>query len=276
MDLALEIAGDWVLDPMLWKHSVPRDNTVRQLVDLYLVYCIGGALMYLIPATLDFYFLFDKKWMQDKQWIPGQVALELKLALSSIPQMSLLMTVVSIWELKGHSRLYDNVSDFGLPYFVFSIFAFFMFTDCLVYWFHRWLHLPVLYKHIQKPHHKWKVASPFASHAFHPLDGFIQGFPYHIAVFIFPVHKVLWMCMFVAINMWTISIHDGHFAVPNWKWARWLVNGAAHHTDHHLFFNYNYGQYFTIWDRIGGSYMYPTKVKQAEDADAKLKLAKAA
>lgn len=29
---------------------------------------------------------------------------------------------------------------------------------------------------------------------------------------------------------------------------------AAHHTDHHLLFNYNYGQFFTLWDRIGGSY----------------------
>ena len=26
---------------------------------------------------------------------------------------------------------------------------------------------------------------------------------------------------------------------------------------HHLYFNYNYGQFFTLWDRIGGSYRKP-------------------
>jgi lathosterol oxidase len=46
------------------------------------------------------------------------------------------------------------------------------------------------------------------------------------------------------------------------------INSAAHHTVHHLEFNYNYGkddsifdtfsgQYFTLWDRIGGSYRRP-------------------
>lgn len=26
---------------------------------------------------------------------------------------------------------------------------------------------------------------------------------------------------------------------------------------HHLYFNYNYGQFTTIWDRLGGSYRQP-------------------
>jgi lathosterol oxidase len=38
-----------------------------------------------------------------------------------------------------------------------------------------------------------------------------------------------------------------------------FINGAANHTLHHLYFNYNYGQYFTLWDRIGGSYRKPTE-----------------
>ena len=36
-----------------------------------------------------------------------------------------------------------------------------------------------------------------------------------------------------------------------------VVNGAACHTMHHLYFNYNYGQFTTIWDRLGGSYRKP-------------------
>jgi lathosterol oxidase len=36
-----------------------------------------------------------------------------------------------------------------------------------------------------------------------------------------------------------------------------IINGAACHTMHHLYFNYNYGQYTTLWDRMGGSYRKP-------------------
>lgn len=38
-----------------------------------------------------------------------------------------------------------------------------------------------------------------------------------------------------------------------------LINGAANHTVHHVYFNYNYGQYFTLWDRIGGSFRQPSE-----------------
>lgn len=47
-------------------------------------------------------------------------------------------------------------------------------------------------------------------------------------------------------------IHDGDFLARDP-----VINGAACHTVHHLYFNYNYGQYTTLWDRIGGSYRLP-------------------
>lgn len=51
-----------------------------------------------------------------------------------------------------------------------------------------------------------------------------------------------------------------------------IINGAACHTMHHLYFNYNYGQFTTLWDRLGGSYRQPndelfrreSKMSQAE------------
>jgi sterol desaturase/sphingolipid hydroxylase (fatty acid hydroxylase superfamily) len=33
--------------------------------------------------------------------------------------------------------------------------SFLLFTDYCIYWIHRWLHLPMFYKYIHKPHHKW-------------------------------------------------------------------------------------------------------------------------
>ena len=49
-------------------------------------------------------------------------------------------------------------------------------------------------------------------------------------------------------------IHDGEY-VANSP----IINGAACHTMHHLYFNYNYGQFTTLWDRLGGSYRKPNE-----------------
>ena len=137
-----------------------------------------------------------------------------------------------------------------------SIVTFILFTDWLIYWIHRWLHHKLIYKYIHKDHHRWKVPTPFASHAFHPVDGFLQSCPYHIYPFLFPLHKYTYLVLFVLVNVWTVSIHDGEYRVP--KCLQPFINGSAHHMDHHLYYNYNYGQYFTLWDRIGGSFRNPS------------------
>ena len=36
-----------------------------------------------------------------------------------------------------------------------------------------------------------------------------------------------------------------------------IINTSAHHFVHHVYFNYNYGQYFTFWDRLGNSHRQP-------------------
>lgn len=61
--------------------------------------------------------------------------------------------------------------------------------------------------------------------------------------------------MFVAVNVWTVSIHDESYQVPSF--FENVINGAAHHTTHHIKFFYNYGQYFTLWDILGGTYRNP-------------------
>ncbi len=49
-------------------------------------------------------------------------------------------------------------------------------------------------------------------------------------------------------------IHDGEY-ISNSP----ILNGAACHTMHHLYFNFNFGQYTTLWDRLGGSYRPPNE-----------------
>lgn len=59
------------------------------------------------------------------------------------------------------------------------------------------------------------VPTPFAAYAFHPLDGYLQSIPYHIFIFIFPLHKKLYLILFVLINFWTILVSPSSFHVSH-------------------------------------------------------------
>lgn len=73
--------------------------------------------------------------------------------------------------------------------------------------------------------------------------------------------------------MWTIGIHDKYtfltiqinmIQLSAFWTANNYINGAAHHTIHHLEFNYNYGQYSTFWDKLFGTHKFPETLKGVE------------
>ncbi|KAK8138930.1 C-5 sterol desaturas-like protein [Apiospora sp. TS-2023a] len=195
---------------------------------------VFGLLTYYGFSTLSYIFVFDKETTKHPKYLKNQIRLEMRQATSGIKLYDLTEAGPGLWY---------NVVQF--PFFL-------LFTDFLVYWIHRGLHHKLVYKTLHKPHHRWIMPTPYASHAFHPLDGFAQSILYHLFPFLFPLQKVSYVALFVFVNLWTILIHDGEY-VANSP----FINGAACHTMHHLYFNYNYGQYTTLWDRLGGSYRRP-------------------
>lgn len=263
MDYVLDFLDHYVFNSVYPDSFLP-DNPCRQFITLFSMTCIGGVFVYLVPAFIMFHFFYDKRLMLHKKFIPNQVWLEIRYAVTSVPFMAAPTVLLFVLEIQGYSKLYDNIDDMPGGWFfqLFSILSFLLFTDFGIYWIHRWLHHPLLYGRFHKPHHRWLICTPFASHAFHPLDGFSQSLPYHIYPFLFPLHKVTYLCLFGFVNCWSTLIHDGIFLVPNC--LRSIVNGSAHHTDHHLYFNFNFGQYFTLWDRIGGSFKEPTGFQEGK------------
>ncbi|OQO03703.1 hypothetical protein B0A48_10368 [Cryoendolithus antarcticus] len=239
-----------------------RDSIYRQFVSLYMITWLFGSLIYFTCATLSYIFVFDKTTFNHPKYLKNQIRQEISQTVRSIPIMAIFTVPAFVAEVRGHSFLYDAISAPGFSHPIFDIFGkswtyiqfpfFLLFTDFLIYWIHRGLHHPILYKKLHKPHHKWIMPTPFASHAFHPLDGFSQSVPYHLFPFLFPLQKFANIALFTFIQIWTVMIHDGEY-VANSP----IINGAACHTMHHLYFNYNYGQFTTLWDRLGGSYRQP-------------------
>ncbi|KAI9826222.1 MAG: c-5 sterol desaturase [Sarea resinae] len=243
------------LKPSQWAYmsAWPRDNIVRQSVSLYFITWFFGLVVYFVCATASYVFVFDKTTFYHPKFLKHQIRKEIKQTMISMPIMAIFTVPFFVAEIRGYAKLYDTTEQGpGLWYNYFQFPLFIAFTDFCIYWIHRWLHWPGVYKALHKPHHKWIMPSPFASHAFHPLDGWSQSVPYHVFPFIFPLQKFAYVVLFGFINIWTVLIHDGEYVAESP-----IVNGAACHTLHHLYFNYNYGQFTTLWDRLGGSYRKP-------------------
>ncbi|KAK0653754.1 putative Delta(7)-sterol 5(6)-desaturase [Lasiodiplodia hormozganensis] len=230
-----------------------RDNVWRQWISLYIITWLFGTVIYFACATFSYIFIFDKTTFAHPKFLKNQVRLEIAQAVRAIPIIAVFTTPIFLLEVRGYSKMYDSsAAGPGLWYDVLQYPLFICFTDFFIYWIHRYLHHPSVYRRFHKPHHKWIMPSPFASVAFHPVDGFAQSLPYHVYPFLFPLQKFAYIALFAFVQVWTVVIHDGEYVAENP-----VVNGAACHTMHHLYFNYNYGQFTTLWDRVGGSYRRP-------------------
>ncbi|EJU05080.1 hypothetical protein DACRYDRAFT_20626 [Dacryopinax primogenitus] len=234
-----------------------RDNVYRQIVSLTVITMLGIHILYFLFAYLSYAFIFDHRLKFHPRYLPNQISQEIRSSVSSFPGMMALMLPWFLGEVRGWSKMYDKVEDYGWTYLILSVPIFLLFTDYMIYWIHRGLHYPLVYKYVHKPHHKWIVPTPFASHAFHPLDGTAQGMPYHFFVFLLPMQRHLYLALFILVNIWTVIIHDADMLVDH-PLLR-FINGPAHHTLHHIYFTVNYGQYFTWADWVGGSFMQPGK-----------------
>ena len=153
---------------------------------------------------------------------------------------------------RGHSKVYFDVAEHGWAWLATSVVLYLVVTETLIYWIHRALHHPVLFRVLHAKHHEFRLPTPLVSVAFHPLDSFLQALPHHLCVFLFPVHLGVYGSFLVFVTVWAVLIHD------RLTWLPWpLVNYTGHHTAHHLHVRCNYGQFFTLWDRIAGTYRSP-------------------
>lgn len=250
-----------LLDDTLGLTPSPEISLVRRFLINWAMMYIGSLLLYFVVAGLDYLIVFG---LFASRLLPkGYVArVDLRREIATSVWSLLTMTAMSVAPEMGvqlgYSKVYHNVSDHGIPYLLLSPFLFLAFSDCLIYFLHRGLHHRLLYKYLHKPHHSFIHTSPFAAFAFHPVDGWVQGIPYHIFGFLFPMHGVMHLASLAVVSMWTINIHDRvTLGIPG-------VNGAAHHTIHHTTFKSNYGQYTTLWDKLFGTFHDPRDVKATE------------
>ena len=145
---------------------------------------------------------------------------------------------------------------FGVAYYIFTIFWMLILHDFYFYWTHRLMHVKFIYNIAHKVHHRSSNPSPWSAYAFHPLEAIIQVGIFPLIAFTLPVHKSAVLIFFVFQMIYNIYGHLGYELYPRGfhktKIGRY-INTSVSHNLHHSRFTGNFGLYFLIWDRLMGT-----------------------
>jgi lathosterol oxidase len=187
----------------------------------------------------------------------GQFGPAVGWTLVSLGGNAVLAAPFQYWIANGRSAVYRDVAERGWAWLVVSAVIMLVVTESAIYWIHRGLHTRFGYRHFHRIHHRFRVPTPWASLAFHPLDAFAQGLPHFLCALVLPVHIGVYTTFVVGVTAWAVTIHDrtSLVRVPG-------LNYTGHHTVHHLFNKWNYGQFFTFWDRLCGTYRSPVEYEK--------------
>jgi Delta7-sterol 5-desaturase len=156
-----------------------------------------------------------------------------------------------LWQ-KGYTRLYMDVNQYPLWYLPLTLLVSMVIHETYYYWLHRWMHRPKVFKLLHKVHHDSNTTSPWTAFSFHPLEGLLQAIVLPLTIMFIPMHvyvlltQLTLMTFSSVVNHLEIEIYPANF--HKHVLGKWMI-GATHHSLHHKQFKYNFGLYFTFWDK---------------------------
>ena len=133
--------------------------------------------------------------------------------------------------------------------------------DTWFYWLHRGMHKEPFYSLIHKLHHKSTSPNPLTTLSVNPLESFINGgfvplFLTTATLLQLPISNVTAALILPTNIIMGVYVHLGWEFFPRWwhkSWAtKWFIT-TTFHDQHHKYFNWNFGGYTTVWDRICGT-----------------------
>ncbi|OAA47986.1 Fatty acid hydroxylase [Cordyceps fumosorosea ARSEF 2679] len=216
------------------------DNSIRRLTNAFLYLWLSTTVSYLVLGAVLYRLNFDAAAAaRDPKFRPGQVRGEISRSLVAITVMSLLTAPIVLAQAAGRARIYP-LGAAPAWYEALQVVLFVAFNDTCVYWLHRLFHTPVLFRLMHKKHHQYMTPTPFSAFAFDPLEAMIMSLPIYAFSFVVPMSDAMQLLAFLAAYLWTFLLHD---------------DSTQFHTVHHKNTNFNFGQYTTLWDRWGGTYV---------------------
>ena len=185
-----------------------------------------------------------------------QLVVEFLISLRSVAIFSSIGLIPFVLERLGWLHGHAIATSWGPLWFWASLVLMIVAHDAYFYWVHRAIHDPRLFRRFHRRHHLSHNPSPFTAYSFDlgeaaamatfvPLWVMIVPTPWP-AVGLFVLHQIV-------RNTFG---HSGYEVMPARRDGRplldWLTT-TTHHDLHHSQAHWNYGLYFTWWDRWMGT-----------------------
>lgn len=228
------------------------------LIVTLIVFLVVVGRYFLIAGLfhLFFYKWAPQRWQQRKinhrAYKDGQFRKEVKWSMITAALFAVAGAGTAVLWQKGFTKLYNNVDAYPLWWLPVSLLLAMLLHETYYYWLHRWMHHPKVFKIVHKVHHDSNITSPWTAFSFHPLEGLLQALFLPLLLMVLPMHlyvliiQLTLMTFSSVINHLDIEVYPKNF--HRHPLGRWLI-GATHHSLHHKQFRYNYGLYFTFWDK---------------------------
>ncbi|CAM6102509.1 unnamed protein product [Calypogeia fissa] len=226
----------------------------------------AGTVLYFLSG--GGYYFYTYWWKREQNFPKGSplairhLLEQMVMGLLGLPALTALPSFAEYMVEKGWTLCYVEIQEVGFVSYVAHIGAYLLFSEFWVYWFHRWLHTPLLYKYMHHTHHfYWKptTVSPFAGLAFNPLDGILQASPLVFALYFIPMHFQTYYILFFLEEIWSANIHD---TIDGGIYG---ILGAGYHNYHHTHYNYNYGHLTILMDWLFGTLIDPKTGRKSGD-----------
>jgi len=196
--------------------------------------------------------LFASAELNTRPRRPQQQKREIAYSLLTSIIFSLLGAGMMIAWQKGWTKVYTRWDDYPILWLPLSLLLFLLLHESYYYWLHRWMHRPQIYRWVHKVHHDSIATSAWTSFSFHPTESLLQSVVLLVLLFVLPFHYVVIALVLVIMAITSVVNHLNTEIYPqafyeNW-FGKWWI-GATHHSLHHAQFRYNYGLFFTFWDK---------------------------
>lgn len=229
----------------------------------FLVYYLGFCLRYGVTAGAAFWILhvaFRDFWAAyriQREFPPvRQIGFEIRWSLvnTAVSGFSTMLMYVCIHN--GWSSMYFDATARGWLYFGLSILLCIVGYDTWIYWQHRWLHTPWLFRHVHSLHHRVANPTVFAAFAQHPGETLMGNVYFALFVLFVPIHP--WAMAVAGAYMFFIGVlaHSGYEFYPSGFTRHPIlgwINTSTHHNMHHRHVGCNYGNWFNCWDTLMGT-----------------------
>ncbi len=220
---------------------------------------------YVIAAGVMAIFLFVFKRWADNRRIQERRAsgkdYRRELLSSTRTVFFFAVTTISTLMLREAGIIKFKLDEFSTLTLVIQVAAMILVHDAYFYWLHRAMHHPRLFRATHLHHHKSRTPTPWTAYSFSMWEAILEVAFVPLFLLATSLMGIAYAGMAILFFIWiqlarNVMQHAGVELHPaGWvdsKWTDW-ISTTTHHDMHHSTGTYNFGFYFTFWDRLMGT-----------------------